>query len=98
MSNFSLMRDNFANVPRGCKNYPELPCELTEKLTVTAVRDLFLQIEIDSPTTDTTPIFHIHTQVVLLMPPRVLASGPKPCGDNKTIIGFGFCDIRNNPK
>ena len=24
--------------PRGCKNYPELPCELTEKLTGTAVR------------------------------------------------------------
>ena len=24
--------------PRGCKNYPELPCELTEKLTETAVR------------------------------------------------------------
>ena len=24
--------------PRGCKNYPELPSELTEKLTGTAVR------------------------------------------------------------
>ena len=24
--------------PRGCRNYPELPCELTEKLTGTAVR------------------------------------------------------------
>ena len=24
--------------PRGCKNYPELPCEVTEKLTGTAVR------------------------------------------------------------
>ena len=26
------------NIPRGCKNYPQLPCELTEKLTETAVR------------------------------------------------------------
>ena len=24
--------------PRGCKNYPELPCEVTEKLSGTAVR------------------------------------------------------------
>ena len=31
-----------------------------------------------------------------IMPPRVLASGPKPCGGNKTIIRFGFCDTQNN--
>ena len=36
--------------------------------------------------TDTTPIFHIlYTRGVLLMPPRVLASGPKPCGGNKVL-------------
>ena len=64
--------------PRGCKNYPELPCELTEKLTGTAVRALFLQIGLDSHTTDTTPIFHIlYTRGVLLMPPR---RGQNPAG------------------
>ena len=44
--------------PRGCKNYPELPCELTEKLTETAVRAQFLQIEIDSPYRYYTNISH----------------------------------------
>ena len=34
---YPRVRD-FSPRPRGCKNYPELPCELTEKLTETAVR------------------------------------------------------------
>ena len=83
MSNKSSRVRDTSPRPRGCKNYPELPCELTEKLTGTAVRAQFLQIGLDSHTTDTTPIFHIlYTRGVLLMPPRVLASGPKPCGGN----------------
>ena len=46
--------------------------------------------------TDTTPIFHIlYTRGVLLMPPRVLASGPKPCGGNKIIHVHGFLWIWN---
>ena len=32
------------------------------------------------------------------MPPRVLASGPKPCGGNKYIVNLGTCGcIVNNP-
>ena len=46
-------------------------------------RDRRARLGLDSHTTDTTPIFHIlYTRGVLLMPPRVLASGPKPCGGN----------------
>ena len=59
-----------------------LACELTEKLTGTTVRGLFHQIRIDS---HTAPIFtyslYVYTEETI-MPPRVLASGPKPCGGN----------------
>ena len=33
---YFLVSSHTSPRPRGCKNYPELPCELTEKLTGTA--------------------------------------------------------------
>ena len=78
--------------PHGCK-YPTLPCTLTKILPDTTVRAYFSQIENDSPTTNI-HVHFLHSQQIFfvlvciragnpMVPPGVLASGPKPCGGNK---------------
>ena len=72
--------------PRGCK-YPTPPCALAKILPETTTRAYFSQIENDSLTTNT---FLTSQQIFFVLvciragnprvPPRVLASGPKPCG------------------
>ena len=76
--------------PRGFK-YPTPPCALAKILPETTVRAYCSQIENDSPTTN---IHFLHSQQIFFVlvciraknprvPPRVLASGPKPCGGKK---------------
>ena len=70
--------------PLGCKDYPELPCELTEKLTGDCRAHL-----VSSNLEDTSPIFHIlYTRGVLLMPPQV---GQNPVGATTKYV-FVFID------
>jgi len=63
-----------------CRPYWSVLAQLTEKLTGTTVRAKFLQIGIDSHTPDTTNTsLLLYTRGVLLMPPRLLASGIASC-------------------
>ena len=84
-------------VPRALfahRKYPILPCVPHQKIPDTTPRALFLQIEINAIYTLFLLYFYLffssnsYTYIcagTTMMPPWVLASGPKPCGGNKSI-------------